>query len=174
MDSCTCSLAFASSTPFSFICASVILETVFRMCAGINVFWSSLCCVFSSSCGGVNDDDDAFAAIIVFFFRFPTRLSVVVVVRWWWCGRLWELWRLWTFFPTTQSMMGFAFFDQVADRTKPAAEEEEEDIMCWCSISKRVEYYDQKKDRSETKLLLDRTTVFPGGSKSVLETRIIK
>ena len=124
MDSCTCSLAFASSTPFSFICASVILETVFRMCAGIN-FWSL--CVFSSSCGG--DDDDAFAAIIVFFFR-PTRR---VVVRW--CGRLWELWRLWTFFPTTQSMMGFAFFDQVADRTKPAAEEED---MCWCSISKRV------------------------------------
>ncbi len=141
MDSCTCSLAFASSTPFSFICASVILETVFRMCAGINVFWSSLC-VFSSSCGGVNDDDAAFAAIIVFFFRFPTRLSVVVVVRWWWwCGRLWEaLWRLWTFFPTTQSMMGFAFFDQVADRTlkQPAAAEEEEDMMCWRSISKRV------------------------------------
>ena len=127
MDSCTCSLAFASSTPFSFICASVILETVFRMCAGINVFWSSLC-VFSSSCGGVNDDDDAFAAIIVFFFR-PTRRVVVVVVRW--CGRLWELWRLWTFFPTTQSMMGFAFFDQVADRTtKPAAEEED---MCSCA-----------------------------------------
>ena len=139
MDSCTCSLAFASSTPFSFICASVILETVFRMCAGINVFWSSLC-VFSSSCGGVNDDDAAFAAIIVFFFRFPTRLSVVVV-RWWWCGRLWEeLWRLWTFFPTTQSMMGFAFFDQVADRTlkQPAAAEEEEDMMCWRSISKRA------------------------------------
>ena len=118
MDSCTCSLAFASSTPFSFICASVILETVFRMCAGIN-FWSL--CVFSSSCGG---DDDAFAAIIIFFFR-PTRR----VVR---CGRLWELWRLWTFFPTQS--MGFAF-DQVADRTKPAAEEED---MCSCSISKRV------------------------------------
>ena len=124
MDSCTCSLAFASSTPFSFICASVILETVFRMCAGINVFWSSLC-VFSSSCGGVNDDDDAFAAIIVFFFLWPTRRVVVVRFR---CGRLWELWRLWTFFPTTQSMMGFAFFDQGADRTtKPAAEEED---MC--------------------------------------------
>ena len=122
MDSCTCSLAFASSTPFSFICCSVILETVFRTCAGINFCWS-LCSVFSSSCGG---DDDAFAAIIVFFFLWPTRRVVVVRFR---CGRLWELWRLWTFFPgTTQSMMGFAFVDQVADRTtKPAAEEED---MC--------------------------------------------
>jgi hypothetical protein len=37
-------------------------------------------------------------------------------------------------------MMGFAFFDQVADRTlkQPAAAEEEEDMMCWRSISKRV------------------------------------
>ena len=35
---------------------------------------------------------------------------------------------------------GFAFFDQVADRTlkQPAAAEEEEDMMCWRSISKRV------------------------------------
>ncbi len=114
MDSCTCSLAFASSTPFSFICSSVILETVLRMCAGIN-FCGDASASLCVSCGG---DDDAFAAI----FR-PTRR----VVR---CG-LWE-WRLCTF--PTQS--GFAFDREttaalVVDRTKPA----EEDM--WC-ISKRV------------------------------------
>ena len=109
MDSCTCSLAFASSTPFSFICSSVILETVFRMCAGIN-FCGDASASLCVSCGG---DDDAFAAI----FR-PTRR----VVR---CG-LWE-WRLWTF--PTQS--GFAFDRETTARDRKSAEED----IC---ISKRT------------------------------------
>ena len=83
MDSCTCSLAFASSTPFSFICASVILETVLRMCAGINVFCGVALFVFSSSCGG--DDDDAFRRdhrlLLSADETRRRRRSVVVVVR---------------------------------------------------------------------------------------------
>ena len=143
MDSCTCYFAFASSTPFSFICASVILETVLRMCAGINF------CVVA-----VPSSPSLAAATTMLSPRSFGRRDASFVVR-----GLWE-WRLWTF-PTTHR--GFAFDREttaalVVDNTKPA----EEDMMC--CISKRV-LPEEGTFQTRRRKALDDRRLQSGGSK---------